>query len=66
MPLLEPYPDHVSVVANGTALTSNKGCSDKLMSYTNKGEKGRSVLLPKPTSDLVRSLHVGIRGTCAK
>jgi hypothetical protein len=55
-----------SVVANGTALTPNNGCSDKLMSYTNKGEKGRSVLLPKPTSDLVRSLHVGIRGTCAK
>ncbi len=25
----------VSVVANGNALTSNKGCSDKLMSYTN-------------------------------
>jgi hypothetical protein len=31
----------VSVVANGTALTSNKGCSDKLMSYTNKGGKGQ-------------------------
>ncbi len=35
----------VSVVASSSALTSNKGCSDKLMSYTNKGEKGRSVLL---------------------
>ncbi len=45
----------VSVVASSNALTSNKGCSDKLMSYTNKGEKGWSVLLPKPTSDLVRS-----------
>jgi chromosome segregation ATPase len=53
----------VSVVE---VLSSNKGCSDKLMRYTNKGEKGRSVLLPKPTIDLVRSLHVGIRGTCAK
>ncbi len=56
----------VSVAANGNTLTSNKGCFDKLMTYTNKGEKGRSVLLPKPTSDLVRSLHVGIRGTCAE
>ena len=53
-----------SVVASSNALTSNKGCSDKLMSYTNKGEQGRSVLLPKPASDLVISLHVGIRGTC--
>ena len=53
----------VSVVE---VLSSNKGCSDKLMCYTNKGEKSRSVLLPKPTIDLVRSLHVGIRGTCAK
>jgi hypothetical protein len=56
----------VSVVASSNALTSNKGCSDKLMSYTNKGENGRKVLLPKHTSDLVRSRHVGIRGTCIK
>ena len=56
----------VSAVASGNALTSNKGCSDKLMSYTNDGEKGMSILLPKSASDLVRSLHVGIRGTCAE
>ncbi len=36
---------YVSVVASSNALTSNKGCSDKLMSYTNKGEKGRSIVL---------------------
>jgi hypothetical protein len=30
----------VSAVVNGNTLTSNKGCSDKLMSYTNEGEKG--------------------------
>jgi hypothetical protein len=36
------------------------------MSYINKGKKGRSILLPKPASDLVRSLHVGIRGTYAE
>ena len=63
---LQPYTVLVSVVANGNALTSNKGCSDKLMSYTNEGEQGMSVLLPKSVSDLMRSLHVGIRGTCAE
>jgi hypothetical protein len=59
-------PIAVSAVASGNALTSNKGCSDKLMSYTNDGEKGMSILLPKSASDLVTSLHVGIRGTCAE
>ena len=42
----------MEVVSVVEALTSNKDCSDKLMSYTNKGEKGRSILLPKPDSDL--------------
>ncbi len=59
-------PSDIVSVVEVLVLPSNKGCSDKLMRYTNKREKGRSVLLPKPTSDLVRSLHVGIRGTCAK
>ena len=56
----------VSVIVDGNALTSNKGCSYKLMSYINEREKGRSILLPKPASDLVRSRHVGIHGTCAE
>ena len=34
--------------------------------YTNEMEKGLRMLRPKPASNLVRSLHVGIRGTCPK
>jgi hypothetical protein len=34
------------------------------MSYTNQqGEKVMLVVLPKPSSELVSSLHIGIRGT---
>jgi hypothetical protein len=34
------------------------------MSYTNQGgKKGMIVVLPKPSSELVSPLHVGIHGT---
>jgi hypothetical protein len=46
---------------------SNKGCSDKLMSYANCcRDKGRSVLLLYPDSYLTRSLHVEARATITK